>query len=589
MATSINTPSLSNAIRNDVPAIKTILQALAKSDPSVLSDIENGTKRFYEGNNGWEFQELVNGSWVTRTNFNIDAQSVDGYSASVDSTANTIPVRGTDGKIKGDITGNAATATKANGLSTTLLVNSGGTGATTPADARTNLGVPPTNHASTTTTYGTSTSANYGHTKLSDATDSVSDASAGIASTPKALSTGLDGLMDDVITAATNAVAGNTAIVQQLSTRVDEIVTNKADKFVNNKGIVRSVNGLNADGDGNVDVGGLPLGSLMPYTGKDVPSGFLRADGSTYTGMRTSFPEFYEWVVNSGLTVPLGNYALVEGSCGYYGLDTSTGTVRMPTLSAGVFGTTVAGQYGKAVEAGLPGIKGNQTSVVGYQSNGGGSSGALQSGSSAGNGYAGGEFAMYNLTLDASRSSTVYGKSDTVTPSHVKYPWIISVYNAAVPPSVAQANEFIELLDGKADKAQLTEKVDKLNPKDSEGKNIVRSVNGELADAAGNVVLGKSVYLTDSWVSGTSWYRKYSDGWIEQGTNQITTTGNPYTVTFHIPFTKTPYVDTVNNKDSVVNATVGFVGVSARVITSTSFKVNADGNCVPWSWYACGY
>lgn len=209
-------------------------------------------------------------------------------------------------------------------------------------------------------------------------------------------------------------------------------------------------------GDGTVKreslPGGLPLGTLMPYTGKDVPAGFLRADGATYTGMRASFPEFYEWVVASGLTVPLADYALVEGSCGFYGLDQSTGTVRMPTLAAGVFGTTAAGQYGAAVQAGLPNITGQFGAVKSYK----------QPTTTGAFGYAGqgtadvGDYAdtprYENLYgFDASLSSPIYGASDTVQPPHVKYPWVISVYNAAVSPSVAEASQFVGLLDGKAD------------------------------------------------------------------------------------------------------------------------------------------
>lgn len=229
--------------------------------------------------------------------------------------------------------------------------------------------------------------------------------------------------------------------------------------------------------------GGLPLGTLMPYTGKDVPAGFLRADGSTYSNMRASFPEFYDWVVESGLTVPLGSYALVEGSCGFYGLDTSTGTVRMPTLAAGVFGTTAAGQYGAAVGAGLPNITGKTTGMLNCYSFS--ASGAMQF-TELGNYYNGisSNQKSSSLSFDASRSNPIYGASDTVQPPHVKYPWVISVYNAAVAPSVAEASQFVGLLDGKADRSS---------------------------------VEAIKAYIVETWQSGTEWYRKWSDGWIEQG------------------------------------------------------------------------
>ena len=46
----------------------------------------------------------------------------------------------------------------------------GGTGATTAAAARTNLGVPPISHAVSATTYGASSADNYGHAKASTTT-----------------------------------------------------------------------------------------------------------------------------------------------------------------------------------------------------------------------------------------------------------------------------------------------------------------------------------------------------------------------------------------------------------------------------------
>ena len=53
-------------------------------------------------------------------------------------------------------------------------------------------GKAPTNHASSATTYGAGTGSNYGHVKLSDATDSTSGASAGIAATPAAVKAAYD-------------------------------------------------------------------------------------------------------------------------------------------------------------------------------------------------------------------------------------------------------------------------------------------------------------------------------------------------------------------------------------------------------------
>lgn len=330
---------------------------------------------------------------------------------------------------------------------------------------------------------------------------------------------------------------------------------------------VATVNGLTPDSNGNVDVGGMPLGTVFPYTGKDVPAGTLRADGSIYANMQDSFPEFYEWVVNSGLTVPLADYTLVEGSCGFYGLDTTTGIVRMPTLAAGVFGTVTAGQYGQAVQAGLPNITGNV---------------APNRCSYFGEAYSDGAFSHQGFTdtvsavaedgqgvlikFDASRSNPIYGRADTVTPSHVKYPWVIVVYNAAVPPSVAQAGEFVELLDGK---------LDKTNPKDSEGRNLVISLNGVNADANGallDYVLRKT---------GEPGYIKLSNGLIVQWTGGSFNHGTTWT--FPIPFSATNsyVVIPVDTSAGVTFGVTGFKTASCTIYNSTNnqraFRVVAIG------------
>lgn len=97
--------------------------------------------------------------------------------------------------------GNAATATNATNVTGTVAIANGGTGATTAAAAWTALGggaigkkaslaasdIPA--HASTATTYGAASTSNYGHAKLSSATDSTSEA---LAATPKAVKAAYD-------------------------------------------------------------------------------------------------------------------------------------------------------------------------------------------------------------------------------------------------------------------------------------------------------------------------------------------------------------------------------------------------------------
>ena len=171
MADSWNFPALAREIIKDVPFIKKALQALVKMDPSTINDVPTGGKRIVEVSTGkWEIQQWNGTAWVKLDTLNMDVATLGSYAASVSNANGTIPVRDSNGLIQGNLNGNAATATTANTLSTTLPVNKGGTGGTTSATARSNLGVPPTSHASSATTYGVASATNYGHAKASGTT-----------------------------------------------------------------------------------------------------------------------------------------------------------------------------------------------------------------------------------------------------------------------------------------------------------------------------------------------------------------------------------------------------------------------------------
>lgn len=194
---SFSGPKISNRIADDVPALQALLSSLAKLTPdSGNTDYPTGTKRVAETTNGWELQQYNGSGWVTLEKWNINAQKVDGYSAATGTTANTIPVRDASGKLPGDISGNAATASKAAALSAVNPIEMGGTGASTAAEARSNLGVAPTSHASSGTDYGIGTSANYGHVKVSDMPDAALTAASGHALSPAGAKTELDKKLD---------------------------------------------------------------------------------------------------------------------------------------------------------------------------------------------------------------------------------------------------------------------------------------------------------------------------------------------------------------------------------------------------------
>ena len=62
---SFNGPKLTNPIRTDVPDTQEVLVALAKQDPTSISDIPADVKRLYEVSSGkWQWQEYNGSSWA---------------------------------------------------------------------------------------------------------------------------------------------------------------------------------------------------------------------------------------------------------------------------------------------------------------------------------------------------------------------------------------------------------------------------------------------------------------------------------------------------------------------------------------------
>jgi hypothetical protein len=100
-------------------------------------------------------------------------------------------------------------------------------------------------------------------------------------------------------------------------------------------------------------------------------------------------------------------------------------------------------------------------------------------------------------------------------------------------------------------------------------------------------------YIVESWQSGTSWYRIWNDGWIEQG-GVVSNTTRTTAVTFHKAFTTTNYniQTTLTQCATDWSATVsnGVVGGSK---TTTGFTLqtwyNSSNTTGKNDWYACGY
>ena len=92
-------------------------------------------------------------------------------------------------------------------------------------------------------------------------------------------------------------------------------------------------------------------------------------------------------------------------------------------------------------------------------------------------------------------------------------------------------------------------------------------------------------YVTETWSSGTSWYRKYSDGWIEQG-GRITSTTTSF-FTFPKAFTNKNYTVSIAQNGGA-SKSISRAAVESFSQTGMSLYC-AEAAQIPVFWRACGY
>lgn len=104
----------------------------------------------------------------------------------------------------------------------------------------------------------------------------------------------------------------------------------------------------------------------------------------------------------------------------------------------------------------------------------------------------------------------------------------------------------------------------------------------------------KPAVIVENYVNGTSWYRKWSDGWIEQG--GLTGQGNYISIYFlkafsNINYTLTTgtYNETNDNAFSTNVSAIANAPNSSRKLTNVGFTLIGWSSGYNTSWYACGY
>lgn len=188
------------------------------------------------------------------------------------------------------------------------------------------------------------------------------------------------------------------------------------------------------------------------------------------------------------------------GVAWYYILDTENKQFKLPRTQWGFTG--LRDSVGGYVAPGLPNIQGSGQIVGGGGAGfyGGSASGALYpSGSTTSQlGQQSGGQTNTKINIDASRSSAIYGASDTVQPPATQMYLYFYVGNFEQSAIEQTAGITAETLNGKAD------------------------------TDLGNIPANYD-YVVESQLptaeNGYTWYRKYKSGWVEQGGYNSTTSG----------------------------------------------------------------
>lgn len=286
--------------------------------------------------------------------------------------------------------------------------------------------------------------------------------------------------------------------------------------------------------------------------------------GEVIANANNIYPQFYAWVLaHTSLCKTEAEWqtaVTTYGECPFYVINDTDKTLRLPKL--GNYIKMANTDDGVTQEgAGLPNITGDP----GYGDDGTSTvlirawnpTGCFVPKAATNTMNSDGIAAAHDTaTFDASASNPIYGNSNTVTPAHTTvFPWVFA-FNAAIPASTAQAAQFQAALSGKVDTADLSE---------------VQCV-------------------VETYHSGTSWYRIYSDGWCEQGGLSSSISANSSgTITFHKEFADTNYnIQLTIRKATLETGGAGEVSYGPTSETQATINNGLDKD-LEFTWEAKGY
>lgn len=253
-----------------------------------------------------------------------------------------------------------------------------------------------------------------------------------------------------------------------------------------------------------------PLGFhyLHPYG--TVPADSIICNGATYS--RALYKDFFDYITTQGWVKTEAEWQEIatrdNGFCPFYSSGDGSTNFRTPKfapyqqIAMGVAQTTTYHQ------AGLPNITGywNTRGPEILENATGGAFSIEKTSDKYGYGHNSGGSSP-KLKINASSSSSIYGRSSTVQPE--SHEWVMCVVAYGVATNVGSVDI----------------------------QNVMSAVNAVQAS------LENIVRIAETWKStdGSSWYRVWSDGFIEQGGPYTSSDSSKFTVTLNKQMKTTYY------------------------------------------------
>lgn len=248
-----------------------------------------------------------------------------------------------------------------------------------------------------------------------------------------------------------------------------------------------------------------PLGFhyLHPYG--TVPADSIICNGATYS--RALYKDFFDYITTQGWVKTEAEWQEIatrdNGFCPFYSSGDGSTNFRTPKFAPYQQIAITSGDVGNYHKAGLPNIEGEHNGTP-WITGGSGAFKALSTTTANPVGQASGKS---SVSFDASLYNPIYGRSDTVQPESNE--WVMCVVAYGIATNVGSVDI----------------------------QNVMSAVNAVQAS------LENIVRIAETWKStdGSSWYRVWSDGFIEQGGHYTSSDSSKFTVTLNKQMKTTYY------------------------------------------------